>query len=102
MTDGGITSYLLFPLLNFGHFPLFHLFGLLLLLLFEGVVVREEAVEGREGNSVALTFVILIWTHRQTKTASAQKTQRGVCCTSTSTSTRQPAQFVMSLNLYID
>lgn len=58
-----ITSYLLFPLLNFGHFPLFHLLGLLLLLLLEGVV-REEAVEGCEGNTVALTFVILVWTHR--------------------------------------
>lgn len=60
-----ITPYLLFPLLNFGHFPLFHLFGLLLLLLFEGVVVSEEAVKGCEGNSVALPIVILIWTQKQ-------------------------------------
>lgn len=64
MTGGAwawITSYLLFPFFNFGHFALFHLFGLLLLLRFEGVGVREKAVEGREGNGVALSFVILVW-----------------------------------------
>lgn len=51
--------YLFFPLLNFWQFSLLHLFGLLL-LLFEGLVVRKEAVERCEGNCVALTFVILI------------------------------------------
>lgn len=70
MTGGAwawITSYLLFPFFNFGHFALFHLFGLLLLLRFEGVGVREKAVEGREGNGVALSFVILVWKKKRNK-----------------------------------
>ena len=52
--------YLLFPLLDFWHFPLFDLFGLLLLRLFEGVVIREEAIQGRERHDVALAILILI------------------------------------------
>lgn len=60
-----IAPYLFFPLLNFQQFSLLRLFGLLL-LLFEGLVVGEEAVEGREGNGVALTFIILVCTGKQT------------------------------------
>lgn len=91
-----ITSYLLFPLLNFGHFSLFHLFGLLLLLLFEGVAVGEEAVEGCEGNGVALTFVILVWTQKQ-KTLSAYE-HNVVRWTYRSVSALRPIRLVMSLN----
>lgn len=75
--------HLFFPLLNFGYFALFTFFGLLLLLLFEQVVVREEAGEGPEGKSVALTFVIVICTHKETsrrirKTTTGKKCQRTV------------------------
>lgn len=59
-----MTPYLLFPLLKFWHFALFYLLGLLLLLLFEGVVIREEAVQGREGNGAVLPFIVLICAQR--------------------------------------